>query len=275
MARVSKGDSLGELVLQPGWTIEEDGFGLLTSRLTFVTSHGSGDFSSPKGNKPNRGDAHPKDVRLTCHRATETFNSNGLSVVVAEYIGIAKGNSTSPEVTGRGNMSTDPITTHKDFVKTIGGTKDAPKNGAIFDENTELFINFGTVPEGTPSTAENPGGGGSIAGWIKRGVRSYLNPGFGISGHFYTSNFGVASALKQQMGKSSSTGKYAGINLLGGLAGLGSSDSIWGTWSSNEEVPQLLLTGLAIDFYGTLIKVSYDITFAKDGWDYQIYEPIS
>lgn len=261
MARVSKGDSLGELKLQPGWTIEEDGFGLLTSRLTFITSHGSGEFSSPKGNAPARGDAHPKDVRLSCHRATETYNANGLSVVVAEYIGIARGNSTSPEVSGRGNMSTDPITTHKDFVSKIGGTSSAPINGAVFNENTGLFINFGDV---TPPPA---------AGKNKKGVRSYLNPGFGISGHFYTNALGVASALKNSMGKSSNTGTYAGVNLLGGLSGLGGSDSIWGKWSSSEEVPTLLLTGLAIDFYGNLIKVSYDLTYAKDGWDYDIYEP--
>jgi len=262
MARVSKGDSLSELKLQPGWTIEEDGFGLLTSRLTFVTSHGSGDFSSPKGNKPNRGDAHPKDVRLSCHRASETYNANGLAVVVAEYIGIAGGNKTTPEVSGRGNMSTDPITTHPKFVKTIGGTKDAPKNGAKFNPENGLFLGFGP-PSTTP-----------VAGTNKQGVRSYLNPGFGISGHFYTSDVGVAKKMKDQMGKSSGSGSYAGINLLGGLSGLGSSEtnSIWGTWTTNEEVPQLLLTGVAIDFYGTLLKVSYDLTFAKDGWDYEIYE---
>ena len=272
MARVEKGNSLSSLTLQPGWTIEEDGFGLLTSRLTFVSGHGSDDNSAPIYNAPKRGDTHPKDTRMACHRASTTYNANGLAVTVAEYIGIAEGNSTRPEVSGRGNMSTDPITTHKDFVATIGGTKDAPKNGAVFDENTELFINFGIVPAGTSDSA-GPGGGGSVPGWIKRGVRSYLNPGFGISGHFYTKAFGVAAGLKNAMGKSSNTGVYAGVNLLGGLSGLGGSDSIWGKWSSDAEVPQLLLTGVAIDFFGTLIKVSYDITYAKDGWDYQIYEP--
>jgi len=105
-------------------------------------------------------------------------------------------------------------------------------------------------------------------------VRSYLNPGFGISGHFYTSDVGVAKKMKDHMGKSSGTGAYAGVNLLGSLSGLGSagSDSIWGTWVTSEEVPQLLLTGVAIDFFGNLLKVSYDLTFAKDGWDMDIYE---
>ena len=262
MARVEKGNSLSSLTLQPGWTIEEDGFGLLTSRLTFVSSHGSDDNSSPIYNAPKRGDTHPKDTRMACHRASTTYNANGLAVTVAEYIGIADGNKTAPEVSGRGNMSTDPITTHPKFASTLGGTKDAPKNGAKFNETTGLFIGFG------PSTPPPK------AGFNKEGVRSYLNPGFGISGHFYTSDVSVAKKFKEQMGKSSGTGSYGGVNLLGGLSGLGSagSDSIWGTWTTSEEVPQLLLTGVAIDFFGNLVKVSYDLTFAKDGWDMEIYE---
>jgi len=269
MARVSKGDSLGQLKLQPGWTAEEDGFGLLTSRLTFVIGHGSDDQSAPISQAPKRGDSHPKDVRMSCHRASTTYNQNGLAVVVAEYIGIANGNSTIPEVSGRGNMSTDPITTHPKFVEKIGGTKEEPKNGAIFSESTGLFINFDRVPPGTPNS------NGDVAGFIKTGVRSYLNPGFGITGHFYTKDTGVAKSLKEQMGRSSGTGSYGGVNLLGGLSGLGTSESIWGKWTTKEEVPQLLLTGVAIDFFGTVVKVSYDLTFAKDGWDYDIYEPIS
>lgn len=256
MARVSKGNSLSTLKLQPGWTIEEDGFGLLTSRLTFVTDHGSDDESSPINSAPSRGDSHPKDTRLKCHRASTTYGANGLATIVAEYIGIASGNMTAPEVSGRGNMSTDPIQTHPDFASKIGGTKDAPLNGAQFNETTGLFIGFQrTAPPVN-----------------KEGVRSYLNPGFGISGHFYTSDISVAKKLKDDMGKSSSNGSWSGVSLLGGLSGInGQNDSIWGDWTTSDEIPQLLLTGVAIDFYGTLIKVSYDITYARYGWDMEIY----
>ena len=262
MARVEKGNSLYSLTLQPGWTIEEDGFGLLTSRLTFVSSHGSDDNSSPIYNAPKRGDTHPKDTRMSCHRASTTYNANGLAVTVAEYIGIANGNSTAPEVSGRGNMSTDPITTHPKFKEKIGGTSSAPINGAVFNENTGLFINFG-------DTSPPP-----VAGFDKKGVRSYLNPGFGISGHLYTKDISLPKALKEQMGKSSGTGIFGGVNLLGGLSGLGNSqsNSIWGQWTTDEEVPQLLLTGVAIDFFGTVVKVSYDLTYARYGWDLDIYE---
>lgn len=258
MAYVNKGNALNSLALQPGWTIENDGFGLLTSRLVFVTSHGdSGTIESY--NAPRRGDPHPKDGRLTCHRASATVGWNGLATISAEYIGIATGNITTPEVSGRGNMSTDPIQTHPDFATVIGGTASSPLNGAKFQEATGLFIGF------EKSDPNN-----------KEGVRSFLNPGFGISGHFYTSDFGVVAALKNMMGKTSGDGKFAGINLVGGLGGLGTSDSsVWGyNWRSETEFDQLLLTGIAIDFFGTVVKVSYDITYARYGWDYQIYKNV-
>lgn len=261
MARVSKGNSLSGLVLQPGWTIEEDGFGLLTSRLTFVTGHGSGENESPLilDDAPRRGDSHPKDSRLQCHRSTATLNANGLAVIVSEYVGIAAGNMTAPEVSGRGNMSTEPIASHPDFESEIGGTPAAPLNGALFNADG-TFKAFGYVADAVP-------------GFNKYGVRSYLNPGFGVSGHFYTSDISVARGLKDALGTSSGSGKFAGVQLLGGIGALNSQtgDSWYGDWTTEDEVPQLLLTGIAIDFFGSLVKISYDITYARWGWDRDIY----
>lgn len=260
MSRVSKGNTLNQLALQPGWTIEEDGYGLLTSRLIFVTDHGSDEGSSDIGasSRVPRGQTHPKDTRLRCHRASTTLGGNGLATITAEYIGIASGNMTQPEVTGRGNMSTEPITTHPNFVSKIGGTAASPKNGAQFN-TAGLFIGF--IYDST-------------AVYNKEGVRSYLNPGFGISGHFYTSDVGIARKLKEDIGKTSGSGKFSGVQLLGGIGSLNSqtSDSWYGDWTTDTEINQLMLTGLAIEFFGNLVKVSYDITYAKDGWDPEIYE---
>jgi len=264
MARVSKGNTLAQLILQPGWTIEEDGFGLLTSRLIFVTDHGSDEGSSDIGasSQVPRGQTHPKDTRLRCHRASTTLGANGIATITAEYIGIASGNMTQCEVSGRGNMSTEPITTHPKFVEKIGGTAESSKNGAQFN-TTGLFIGF-IYDQNAASLGKN-----------KEGVRSYLNPGFGISGHFYTSDIGIARKLKDDVGKTSGSGKFSGVQLLGGLGSLNSqtSDSWYGEWTTDEyELNQLMLTGIAIEFFGNLVKVSYDITYAKYGWDPDIYD---
>ena len=265
MARVSKGNQLNDLALQPGWTIEEDGFGLLTSRLIFVTTQSTDDGQTGitfLDKVPAKGVVHPKDSRLRCHRASTTIGSNGLATITAEYIGISKGNMTQCEVSGRGNMSTEPITTHPDFVSKIGGTADSPLNGAQFN-TTGLFVGFAYSGEAASRFAN------------KEGVRSYLNPGFGVSGHFYTSDIGIARKLKDSVGKTSGSGKFAGVQLLGGLGSLSAqtSDSWYGEWTTDPgELNQLMLTGIAIEFFGNLIKLSYDINYAKDGWDTDIYQ---
>ena len=56
---IKKGNTGGSLQLQPDWTIESDGYGLLTSRLTFKC-----DASGVAGRAPKSGDAHPQDGRL-------------------------------------------------------------------------------------------------------------------------------------------------------------------------------------------------------------------
>lgn len=259
MARITKGNQLNSLVLQSGWSVEDDGFGLLTCRATYIQSHGNtastraGTVSDVLKTAPKRGDTFPKDERLTCHRASSSANSNGILVVTAEYVGITAGTMTIPEVTGAGSMSTEPISTHPKFT-TFAGTVSAPKNGATFSPDGA----FDKFTEHTPPRD-------------KYGVKSYLNAGFSINGTFYTKDIGLASALKASMGKSSDTGYFNNVNLLGDLSGIGPSWNGVGLFQAENQAPQLLLTGIKLEFYGVLVKVGYDITFATDGWDIDIY----
>lgn len=257
--RITKGKSLETAVLQPGWTIENDGFGLLTCSASFIGTHGNDAGTSGGIGQdaltvtPTRGALFSKDNRLACHRASSSLNSNGLLVITAEYVGIENGSMTTPQVTGRGSMATDPIATHPNF-QSFAGTMAAPVNGAIFRADGS----FDKFAEHT-----NP--------WDKFGVKSYLNPGFTINGFFYTKSIGVAAGLKSSMGKSSDTGYFNNINLLADLSGIGPSWGGVGAFQAKNEAPQLLLTGINLEFYGTLIKVGYEITFATNGWDVDIY----
>ena len=257
--RVTKGKSLEFVQLQPGWSIENDGFGLLTCSAHYVGSHGNdagttaGDGKKGLELAPMRGQAFTKDGRLFCHRASSSMNSNGMAVITAEYVGIEDGNMTRPQVTGHGSMSTEPIATHPKF-ETFAGTVASPLNGAVFRADGS-FDKFG----------EHTGGRD------KYGVKSYLNPGFVINGFFYCSSIGVAASLKGAMGQSSDTGFFNNINLLGDLSGIGPSWNGVGNFQAPNESPQLLLTGINLEFYGILVKVGYEITFATQGWDVDLY----
>lgn len=256
MARINKGNSLSSIKLQPGWTIEDDGFGLLTCRATYVVSQNT-DYGVAGAvvvsKAPQRGSAFENDPRLVCHRASSSVNSNGLQVITADFCGIAKGNKTSINVSGRGATSTEPIQRHPGFVKNIGGKSGEEKNGAKFDSNGAL-IAF-TDPDNA-----------------KYGLKSYYSPTFSITGFFYTSDISVAKSLKEKQCTSSSSGKWAGIDLLSDLNALAPS---WGTsvtyWMAPDESPQLLLTNVSIETYGKLFKVGYDILVAVDGLDKDVY----
>lgn len=261
MARVSKGNSLNSPVLQPGWTIEDDGFGLLTCSATFKAAHGTSTGTPATGSQavskaPKRGDAFQQDARLTCHRSSSVVDSNGVQVISADYVGIATGTMTEPQVSGRFSSNQEPISTHPKFVSEIGGTKAAPLNGAVFNQ------------DGSFKRFANPGDDQFY------GVTSYIVPGFAITGHLYTSQFGVLESLKGAIGSTSGTGSFAGYDLMGGLGELKSNiagRSGYGNFVAANENDQLLLSGLAVEYYGKLLKISYDIMFSQDGWNYTIY----
>ena len=252
MARVTKGNPLSSVVLQPGWTIEDDGFGLLTCSAVYKVKHGTstgtpGTGAEALAKAPIRGNAFSQDARLHCHRSTSSMDGNGIQTISADYVGIAAGTQTTPQVSGRFSSNQEPISTHPDFVKLIGGTAASPKNGATFND------------DGSFKRFADPGYDNFY------GITSYLACGFGITGHFYTSNIKTAVSLKDRIGVTSGTGNFAGVALLGDLAGLSTS------WVTPREDEQLLLTGIAIESFGKLYKISYDIMFSKDGWNLMIY----
>ena len=170
MARVNKGNSLGSPILQPGWTIEDDGFGLLTCSATYKTAHGTSTGTPATGQAalakaPKRGDLFQQDARLSCHRSSSVLDANGVQVISADYVGIASGTMTEPQVGGRFSSNQEPISTHPDF-DTFGGKKGAPLNGAVFNDdgsfkrfaspeaNGKLFYGVSpTLPAASPESS--------------------------------------------------------------------------------------------------------------------------
>jgi len=199
------------------------------------------------------------------------MDANGIQVISADYVGIATGNRTEVQVSGGFRSNQEPISTHPAFIK-FGGRKDAPVNGASFNDSDGSFKRFAD-----PEYSE----------W--HGVTSYLVPGFSITGHFYTKEPSALPNLKNAMGTTSSTGSWAGYNLVGPIGVLASTPS-WngvpafvvnltvlqgrdnnGPITVDITRDQLLLTGVSVEYFADLLKVSYDISFSQDGWNSAIY----
>ena len=106
---ITKGD-VGALVPAPGWTIENDGFGLLTSSVVF---RGDKDAELPA-----IGDDHPEDSRLKLHKLSWSRTSGDTITATAYYLGIESGDHTTIEYESDVASSVNPLKAHPKFLAT-------------------------------------------------------------------------------------------------------------------------------------------------------------
>ena len=250
MAYKNKGNALTQPKLQAGYTIENDGYGLLTSRLTYRI-----DQTRVESNAPKKGDPHPKDTRLKAWKVMWTRDQNDLGTINADYIGFAQGESTTPIVSGVGVTQQEAIDTHISFESAIGGTPAAPINGATFD-GAGKFTGF-------PHTEDS-----KTAGTIN--LRAYLAPTLGFSGIVYVSSFTTVQSVVDNIGKTSKDGTFAGLQLVYKKTAewvIGSPGGAAGNWH------QLFLDSVNFEEFGLVYKISYTVRYFAYGFNPKVYSP--
>ena len=250
MAYKNKGNALTQPKLQAGYTIENDGYGLLTSRLTYRI-----DQTRVETNAPKKGDPHPKDTRLKAWKVMWTRDQNDLGTINADYIGFAQGESTTPIVSGVGVTQQEAIDTHISFESAIGGTPAAPINGATFD-GAGKFTGF---PHNDDS---------KTAGTIN--LRAYLAPTLGFSGIVYVSSFTTVQSVVDNIGKTSKDGSFAGLQLVYKKTAewvIGSPGGAAGNWH------QLFLDSVNFEEFGLVYKISYTVRYFAYGFNPKVYSP--
>ena len=252
MAYKNKGNPLTKPELLSGYTIENDGYGLLTSRLAYRI-----DQTRVESNAPKKGDPHPKDSRLTAWKVMWTRDHNDFATIQADYIGFAEGDSTTPIVSGVGVTQQEAIDTHILFEKDIGGTPASPKNGATFDGNGKFT--------GFPHNASS-----KEAGTVN--LRAYLAPTLGFSGVVYVKAFTTIQNVVNQIGKTSKDGKFAGLQLVYNKSSewvIGSPGGAAGNWD------QLFLDSVNYEEYGLIYKINYTVRYFAYGFNPKVYSRTS
>jgi len=252
MAYKNKGDALRKPQLQSGFTIENDGYGLLTSRLTYRI-----DQTRVEDNAPKKGDPHPKDKRLKAWKVMWTRDHNDLATIQADYIGFASGDNTIPIVSGIGVTQQESIDTHISFESSIGGSPATPKNGATFDA-TGKFTGF---PHSEASKK---------AGTVN--LKAYLAPTLGFSGIVYVSDFTTVQNLVDSIGMTSKDGTFQGLQLVyekkdgWEIGSPGQSDG-----SAYDNWDQLFLDSVNYEEYGLVYKISYTVRYFAYGFNKRVY----
>ena len=236
-----KGDSLSQLKLQPGWVIENDGFGLLTSRLNFVCDADQAESLAPK-----KSVAHPKNAKLFCYKSSYVINDNDIAVITSEYIGLASSTVTDFQVTGEVALASQPIQTHPKFATGKAGGAEKPLKDLGWDSAQQAF------PEGDANAIKY--------GLV--GVKSYYAPDIQITGTFYTSNEAVVDSVQKMVGKTFTTIPNQSTFKIPAI----------GVSVTSYHDKFCLVTGMTYETFANIHKVRLTFRVASGGWNNLIYE---
>jgi len=293
MARQDYGDDLLEDILQPGWKISDDGFGLHTLTATFKADQSLGfEFV--------RGDPFPVADYNYCklHKQTTSFDALGIATTVAEYVGIDpdvnSGTNTNAQMTTSGGLTTEKIETIPNFIGeqlerfALAGTPpftQSPIGPLVPIKNPANYVQqvtgavAGQVRTQQSFIGENGAcfeneDGGKFLGFVDPnypyfyGKTSYLAAQQTFSGIIYVSTDAMANDFLNLLSTSSGTGNWEGnlpyimpTYLTGPF-----TQTIDG-----DEYNQLLLTQTNIESFGDLYKVTYEIKFSVPGWHPAVY----
>jgi hypothetical protein len=299
MALVETGNPLTSPEIQPGWTVSNDGFGLVTSTTKFKADH---TFNIDA--LTNRGTAHPDSTYsfLKAHKYSVSWDALGIATVTVDYVGIDpdsnSGVRTNPNTSSANGLTSENITTHPNFFaaatgysSVIAGTSytQSPLGPMveIKDVADWVSVNLGTNSDGTPQFGKvgkkqsyvglngacfESSNGGRFIGFVDPiypslyGKTNYLATATNYSGVMYSSSLSDVQALLQLLNSATSTRTWGIFPLLPAWAPIG---TVAGVGHKN------LLSQVNVEEYGSLYKIMYEIRYAKDGWDSKVYVNIA
>lgn len=281
MARVDKGNALTSKLLQPGWTYQNDGYGLITGAARFMVNKGS------EGTAVLFGDSHPSVPELKVHKIQYTYQKNGIVELEVDYVGIAPtfngGLQTNPNVTPSGSLTTEHITTNKNFFSS-DAEKAIAGDGKTFTASTiatnpqeyvggKYGAHFETDKGGAFKGFKDPSTNAKKAFY---GKSSYLAATTAFNGVVYTNSQSSVTAVIKATGSRNSKGTFGGIKLFPDW--LDQQDWV----SSDTQWDQLLLTQVSVEDFcigsdrqAKLWKINYEIRYSRDGYPDEVYEAAS
>ena len=273
MGRVETGNDLAAGLLQPGWKVSYDGYGLQTCTATYKSDR-FGSFSFIE-----RGTAFTAlgFTNLKAHKSSISYDALEVATATVDYVGIEltynSGLRTDPQVTGSQGLTSEHITTHPNWAELATGFTGTPIAGVGPSPGTINTPNYQAVTgttefEGNNGAAFEVATGRKFLGFKKAqfkdfyGKTNYLAPQTSFSGHFYTTTSATVSGMIARVGKTSGDGSFLAIDLL--PAYMGTSFTISGK-------NQLLLAQVNAEDYGSLYKVQYEIRYNREGYNASVY----
>jgi hypothetical protein len=290
MAIVKKGSNLTTALQQPGNVVSNDGYGLLTSTVSWV-----GDDT---GTPILKGSAHPEFSFMKAWKIAREYRSLEYIGHKVEYVGIcteAAGDAENPglwteatntiaNISGAASLATEGITSHPKFFNATSGSPPVPDLNAMIAGYGTGTASAPVYPASTLVTTPEQEYVGLNGAHFKKvgttyqftgfkdpnatyrafyGKSNYLAPTTGLSGIIYTSDDDVVQRFIANVGRSSLLNGWDAGPLL--------VPNFMGTDWEGAFGAQLLLSGVNFEQYGHVYKCSYQIRINKEGWPVQVY----
>ena len=282
MAIVINGDDLTTPVLQPGWTVVDDGFGLNTSTTVFKA-----DTTVDIDAFAVKGSAHPDPTYsyLKLDKWKVSWDSLDIATLTIDYVGIDtainSGVRTNPNTSSANGLTTENITTHPNFFTTIAGTSysQSPLGPLVEIKNPLDYVTqvlaLQTVIISKKQSYIGLNGacfeseeGGRFIGFVDPtypsfyGKTNYLTTTSTYSGVVYSTQLADVQALLALLNTATATNSWGIFELLPAWAPIGV-----GTGSGNMN----LLSQVNVESFGSLYKIMYEIRYSKVGWHPLVY----
>lgn len=293
MAIVINGDPLTTALLQPGWTVVADGFGLNTSTTVFkVDTTFDIDAFAVKGN------AHPDPAYayLKLDKWKVSWDSLNIATLTVDYVGIDtainSGVRTNPNTSSANGLTTENITTHPNFFNLDANFTTGPIAGTAYvqsdlgplveikdpaDYITQVILGKTVIISKKQSYIGDNGAcfeselGGRFIGFVDPtypnyfGKTNYLTRTTSYSGVMYSTVLGDVQALLALLNSATDTDSWGIFALLPAWAPVGV-----GSGGGNVN----LLSQVNVEEFGALYKIMYEIRYSKVGWDSSVYTNI-
>jgi hypothetical protein len=283
MARQDYGNDLTAPVLQSGWKLSDDGFGLHTISAVYK-------YDLSLGFNWTRGESFTVEDYNYCklHKVSLSFDALGVITATAEYVGINpeinSGSFTNPQMTTAGGLTTEKIETNYYFPTDIAGPppySQSPLGPLVSIKDPEdylsLTVGLNILPIGKQQSFIGLNGacfenenGGKFLGFVDPshpyfyGKTSYLAPQQTFSGFIYVDTEAQAKMFVDLLSVSSPNGNWDD-NLPYIIPTYMGSDFTNGSFN------QLLLTQSNVESFGNIFKITYEVKFSLVGWHTDVY----
>jgi hypothetical protein len=280
-------------MLQPGWTVVADGFGLNTSTTVYKV-----DTTFDIDAFVVKGSAHPDPTYsyLKLDKWKISWDSLDIATLTVDYVGIDttinSGVRTNPNTSSANGLTTENLTTHPNFFVADANFTTGPIAGVSYTQSdlgplveiknpvdyiTQVILGKTVIISKKQSYVGNNGAcfesedGGRFIGFVDPahpnffGKTNYLTRTTTYSGTMYSTVLGDVQALLALLNSATATNSWGIFVLLPAWAPIGV-----GSGGGNVN----LLSQVNVEEFGSLYKISYEIRYSKVGWHSSVYTNI-